>query len=358
MIILVGADPKHSTEHKGGVLTLSISLIEYCKNNDIKIEIINTLKNSFKSNNLLYNFKKGFKRVFILFNLLRSNKINNVILFTGANFSFLERILMCFICKIFKINSTLVIVDGFFFNVLNSNKIYKYFIKLLLKIPSKIISTGTKWTNLFTYLKVNNEKIIKLNYWLPKNIEIKKYPKNKQNNSVLNFLFVGWLVKEKGIYEIMDSIKLLKLNYTFNFTFVGNGPLFSFLKNEIEFNNLQNFVFLKGWLNDNEYIKILEESDIFVLPSYAEGFPISLIEALAFGLPCIVTDVGGITDSVIDNKNGYVVRINNSLDLYLAMLKYINNINLLNTHSVESLNIAYINHNVNINCCKLLNFKH
>ena len=42
MIVLVGADPKYSNEHKGGVLTLSISLIEYCKNNDINVKIINT----------------------------------------------------------------------------------------------------------------------------------------------------------------------------------------------------------------------------------------------------------------------------------------------------------------------------
>ena len=119
---------------------------------------------------------------------------------------------------------------------------------------------------------------------------------------------------------------------------------------------MQNFVFLKGWLNDTDYIKILEESDIFVLPSYAEGFPLSLIEALAFGLPCIVTDVGGITDSVINNKNGFIIRTNNSEDLYLAMLKYLKNVDLLNKHSIESLKIANLNHNVNINCSRLLNF--
>ena len=356
MIVLVGADPKYSNEHKGGVLTLSISLIEYCKNNDINVKIINTLKNSFEKNSLIFNLKIGLKRVFILIGLLKNEKISGVILFTGANYSFLERILMCLFCKIFKTKSTLVIVDGFFFNVLNYNIFYKSIIILLLKFPNKIVATGSKWVDLFKKLKVNKNKITSLYYWLPKNFEIKNYPKTAHTNSLINFVFVGWLVKEKGINEIMKAIIQLKDKYFFNFTFIGNGPLYTYIRNEIELNNLQNFVFLKGWLTDAEYMKVLDESDIFVLPSYAEGFPLSLIEALAYGLPCIVTDVGGVTDSVINNKNGFVIRTNNSDDLYLAMLKYLKNINLLSIHSVESLKIANYNHNVNINCSKLLNF--
>jgi glycosyltransferase involved in cell wall biosynthesis len=356
MIVIVGADPKYSNEHKGGVLTLSISLIEYCKKNNIDIKIINTLKNSFHKKNIIYNLIIGFKRVLILYKFLKYEKITGVILFTGANYSFYERTLMCLICNLYKTKTTLVIVDGFFFNVLNYNNLFKYIIILLLKVPTKIVATGTKWVELFTQLKVNKDKLITLYYWLPKNFEIKNYPKNIQNKAVINFIFVGWLVKEKGILEIVNALQKLKDDYFFNFTFVGNGPLYTFLRDKIEINNMQNFVFLKGWLNDTDYMKILDESDIFVLPSYAEGFPLSLIEALAYGLPCIVTDVGGITDSVINKKNGFIIRTNNSEDLYLAMLKYLKNVDLLNIHSIESLKIANLNHNVNINCSRLLNF--
>ena len=83
------------------------------------------------------------------------------------------------------------------------------------------------------------------------------------------------------------------------------------------YNKIQNNISLTGWLSDQEIITHLKSSDIFVLPSWYEGMPNSLIEALASGLPSICSSVGIIPDYVIDGVNGLLIQPNDKLNLEL-----------------------------------------
>ena len=62
-----------------------------------------------------------------------------------------------------------------------------------------------------------------------------------------------------------------------------------------------------SWIDAHERDRLLAESDVFVLPSYAEGVPMSLLEAMAAGLPCITTPVGGIPDVLTHGAEGLMV---------------------------------------------------
>ena len=68
---------------------------------------------------------------------------------------------------------------------------------------------------------------------------------------------------------------------------------------------------------------ILANSDIFVLPSLHEGLPNALMEAMAMGLPCVATDVGGVRQLIDDQQSGVVVEIKNSKALYEAMSDFL-----------------------------------
>lgn len=108
---------------------------------------------------------------------------------------------------------------------------------------------------------------------------------------VLKFVFVGTICYRKGVDIIFDAIKKINENLKFEFHFVGEGELYEKYK-KIARNN----VVFHGSIDN--VIQLLNEMDVFVLPSRNEGLPISIIEAMSVPLPIIHTNVGGVKELV------------------------------------------------------------
>ena len=121
----------------------------------------------------------------------------------------------------------------------------------------------------------------------------------------------------------MDSFyELLKSNPNLKLCLVGYGKLENQIKNKIKELNIENNITLiTNGANPHEY---LAKSKIFVLPSKYEGFPITLIEAMNAGLPCIASRVGGIPDVINDNHNGLLISVDNKNELIASMNKLLN----------------------------------
>jgi glycosyltransferase involved in cell wall biosynthesis len=69
-----------------------------------------------------------------------------------------------------------------------------------------------------------------------------------------------------------------------------------------------DFVKFLGPIKGQAKTEAFRDADIFILPSYAEGVPISMLEAMSYGIPVVVTDVGGIPETVTDGQEGFIVR--------------------------------------------------
>jgi len=128
------------------------------------------------------------------------------------------------------------------------------------------------------------------------------------NSTKITVMFCGRLERKKGIYELLQAARLVtKINGSINFNFVGDGSQIEKLKRLKEEYNLSNNVSVLGNLRGLKKYDAYKNSDIFILPSYTEGFPNVYTEALAAGLPVIITKVGGIPEVFIDGKNGYLI---------------------------------------------------
>jgi glycosyltransferase involved in cell wall biosynthesis len=160
--------------------------------------------------------------------------------------------------------------------------------------------------------------------------------------------------EEKSLHRKPRLLYVGRLNYQKNLTLllmvlaqlpnvsadiVGDGEEFKKLNDLSNQLKLKNITF-KGRVDKKDLPKLYNESDIFVLTSVREGMPLVLLEAMASGLPCVVTDVPGSRDLIINNKNGFVVKPNSELDFRLAILKIINDRELYNSFSVSSKQIA------------------
>lgn len=139
----------------------------------------------------------------------------------------------------------------------------------------------------------------------------------------IRFLFVGRPSREKGIFELLQScIKLKESGLEFELNIIGDNGKESKLEllRFIKVNNLINHVNLQGSVNQPERLKsMFMYSDVFVLPSYHEGFPRVVYEAMTFGLPMILTDIQSYKFTFEHNVHCELVDVKDSACLYLSM---------------------------------------
>lgn len=121
-------------------------------------------------------------------------------------------------------------------------------------------------------------------------------------------LFLGLINDQKGIFDLINAIKLNqeKLNGRFELHVGGNGQV-ERLKNEITENNLEGIVKYEGWVDSVAKHNLLCRCDALILPSYIEGLPLSILEAMAYRKAVITTPVGGIPSMIEDGTNGFLV---------------------------------------------------
>jgi len=132
--------------------------------------------------------------------------------------------------------------------------------------------------------------------------------------------FVGRLSPQKGVFYLIRAWSKAIITYPeVALLVIGDGPLMKSLKDQARaLNLLDKIEFLGKKENISEY---LQASDIFVLPSLAEGMANTLLEAMVCGLPCIATRIGGSVDLIDDGKDGILVEPASSEELASAILR-------------------------------------
>ena len=131
-------------------------------------------------------------------------------------------------------------------------------------------------------------------------------PKTKTDRT--NMLFVGRLAPEKGVRVLLEAMEQsVKTLPDLQLTIVGDGPDRAELESMSREKGLSDHVIFTGYLAPQDVAGQLAAADIFVLPSFAEGVPVSLMEAMASRVPVIAPRVAGVQELVEDGVSGYCV---------------------------------------------------
>ncbi|MDH3294490.1 MAG: glycosyltransferase [Acidimicrobiia bacterium] len=122
-------------------------------------------------------------------------------------------------------------------------------------------------------------------------------------------LFIGRITAVKGLDVLLDAIDALQSRHTdLQLTIVGDGPERTRLEQKTAQRGLDAVVTFVGSKSQEEVSDLLTRTDVFVLPSFAEGVPVVLMEAMGAGLPVVATQVGGMTELVDDQVSGFLIR--------------------------------------------------
>jgi|WetSurMetagenome_2_1015567.scaffolds.fasta_scaffold17202_4 glycosyltransferase involved in cell wall biosynthesis len=249
----------------------------------------------------------------------------------------------------------------------NSSPIFKKFIKKILKYVDTVIVQANILKFMFEDIFKGNIEVLYNGIPVDDNII------NRKKREQINILFLGHISFAKGFYDLVEAYKMIYNEYeNINLSFAGTikfgkKSLFSqklflsgdnlkkYLNNygvyEHEIEDFVNYSSLYrakylGIVDGDEKIKLFKKSDIFVLPSYTEGFSFSILEAMKYGLGIISTKVGALPEIIKNEENGFLIEPGNIDKLVLCLKKLIEDEELLNKISYK--NQEYVKDNFNI----------
>jgi len=134
------------------------------------------------------------------------------------------------------------------------------------------------------------------------------HKKRETENKSKYIMFVGRVDREKGIFDLVKSAKIICNNRSdVFFTIAGSGKDLKKLRSETKKAGIDNRFILLGQVKKDHLVKLYQNASIFVLPSYHEGLPGVLLEAMSCGLPIVATNVRGNRDLITNGKNGIIV---------------------------------------------------
>lgn len=124
----------------------------------------------------------------------------------------------------------------------------------------------------------------------------------------LKFIFLGRIGARKGAFDVIQAVAQLPQPQRQRLTLwlAGDGEI-DRANQLVKQLDLTDSIQLLGWINANDRDRLLSQADAFLLPSHNEGLPVAMLEAMAWGLPVIVTPVGGIPELVTDGQHGFLV---------------------------------------------------
>lgn len=298
-VITVGNAPSV----KGGITSVITQIMDHdWKKENVSMEFIPSFRNGSKLQKITDFIRTYCKLTFRFI----TNKPDVLHMHMSHAGSFSRKYLIHKLCKIFGIADIVHLhSSGFVGFYDNSNEKKKKKIRGFLTECGSVIALGSEWEQRVRRIAPDARICVMNN-----TIRIPDTTTN-QNVEILTFLYLGVLVKRKGVSDLLEAIKGLKEdgildNREVLFKIGGTGDCEEGLRKYVADNDLSEYVEFLGWVAGEEKEKQLKSSQVLVLPSYNEGLPIAILEAISYGLPIVATDVGDVARAVHNEVNGFL----------------------------------------------------
>jgi glycosyltransferase involved in cell wall biosynthesis len=239
-----------------------------------------------------------------IWTLLTQPSIRLVHIHSASYGSFLRKSLVMIFSRLLG-RKTVVHIHGAEFVVFynKASKAVKKIIRTLLKRSDAIIALSHQWKrDLYQISKNPNIRVIY-------NPTVMQKPIREESNgkkAPVRFLFMGRLGKRKGVYDIIESAKNIR-SENVEIQLYGDGEV-DFVRQMINARALDEKVTVCGWISGDQKDATFRSANVLILPSYNEGLPISVLEAMSYGMPVLATDVGGISEAVEDGVTGFLIQ--------------------------------------------------
>jgi len=347
-LLIIGGFPNTDKNIFGGIVR-SCQIIEKSSIfDDLDLIKLDTSQISNPAPNILIRLIYAIKRFIRFLKILISDRPNVALIFCSDGLSAIEKSLMIVFCKNFDCKTLIFPRAGNLMKQFKSNKLFSAFISKGFRKTDIFLCQGQSWEQFaINGIGIPKEKTRIIKNWSATKelIQVGKSRRFNQESKRKELIFVGWLEESKGVFELLESIRVLSQNKKNNLhlSMIGDGNAFDEAEVFIKKHSLEKYISLLGWRTHEEIIDFLTKSDIFVLPSWIEGFPNSVIEGMASGNAIITTKVGVIPDILTHNKNCLLVEPRDQKGLDNSIKSLISDENLIKKLATNAVSFANLN---------------
>lgn len=326
-VLMIGEYFKHNAP--GGMAAVLASYNEYFEN----MQFIPTWRNG---NILVKIWYAVYSYFFFIWYMLfvRSVKIVHI---QGAAFASFER--NVFFVKVGKLFGKKVVMHmhcADFESYYNPSK-HKQRIVDTINACDLYLVLSDSWKQYFESIGVKSNIIKVLNNTITPPVT----KRVKRSTDILNLLYLGVIGQRKGIYDILNALKDNKEMFEGKVVLrIGGNQEEEKLQACINEYGLQGMVKFEGFVSGEKKIECLNWADVYILPSFNEGLPIGILEAMSYRHPIISTPVGGIPEVVKDGVNGIMVKPGNVQEIAKAISAFVGDKKLVEEYGMHSIELV------------------
>lgn len=312
-LLFVGAFPPPERQIFGGQVTACRTLLESSFPRHFELDLIDSTQ--------ITNPPPGFfKRLYLagrrfadfLWRVERGRP-GVVLLFLAIGASVVEKGAMAWYARLRGIPAVLFPRGGQLMDRAERSPAYRRFLRIAFGGGTMVFCQSPRWhTFVIDVLRFPPERAPVIMNWTATSDALALGRERKLNvNDVPRLLFVGWLDREKGIDELLEACRTLheRGKADFDLRVAGEGNRSDAARAFVKLHGLSSKVEFCGWLEGEALHQELRKADIFVLPSWSEGLPNAMIEAMAARLVVVVTPVGSIPDVIANGIDGVVIPV-------------------------------------------------
>ncbi|MBL4932626.1 glycosyltransferase family 4 protein [Clostridium paridis] len=339
-ILMIAPHPKKVL---GGMSTVINNYYSSNLKDKVNIKHISTTIGGNKLTKMTY-FLISLLRVLIV---LLTKKIDIVHIHSAARGSFIRKSYFVTLSKIFGKKVVFHMHGGafhqYYLNECDDKK--RNYISKILNKCDVVIALGDEWKEKISGY-CDSEVVV-----LHNAIDIPGT--NQFSNDSTYITLLARLEEDKGTFDILKVVKEVCSEFPYvKFVFAGSGDA-NVVKQKADELGISQYINVLGWIDHNKRDEILKNTIIYLLPSYYEGMPMSILEAMSYGVPVISTNVGSIPTVVKDYKNGFIIEPGNINDLKKYILLLLNDEKLRSVMSNENYRLVSENYNIENNVNKL-----
>jgi glycosyltransferase involved in cell wall biosynthesis len=292
-VLYIGPDHRG---HRGGIG----AVLDTYSANIKPFKFIPTYNNTSAFNRQIVFLKAIFRLTGMM---IRDKDIRIVHIHSAQKGSFIRKSILMLISQLFGRKVVLHMHASSFHVYYQHAGIVQPYIKYIFRKADAVVCLSDKWYEFYSSNFDIKRLLILKNVIEPPAV---RAPAPSESGPV-KLLFLGLIGERKGLFDLLKVLELNKEEFkdTIHLTIGGNGEV-DRLQKTLKTGHKEGNVQFAGWVVGEQKNELLRNCDIYILPSYNEGLPISILEAMANGKPIISTTIGGIPEIVIPGKNGWL----------------------------------------------------
>lgn len=325
-ILFVGAFPPPEREVYGGNVTACKALLGSSLPERAELTLLDSTQISNPPPGLPLRLLLAVRRFFAYLVQFERRRPDVVLLFTSVGASMVEKGTMAWYARLRGTPALVFPRGGSVIEACHRSRFTRFWVRIALGGARKILCQGPAWQRFAVdLLGFCPEDAPIITNWTatPALLSIGRQRSFAPDGNPVRLLFLGWLEEYKGVFELIEACRQLSQSRQFVLEIVGEGNASKTARELVEKYGLDDVVCFRGWLKGADVETALSEADVFVLPSWAEGLPNAMVEAMAAKLAVVVSAVGNIPDVVTDEHEALLVPPKDVTALQVALTRVI-----------------------------------